>query len=79
MVTDYLITIGLVVGLFSIPAMLSAYADERFPRAPMAAFILSAATIALAWAMYGKGQQDKLGRNVTFNNFVRTGFQVDAA
>ena len=51
MVTDYLITIGLVVGLFSRPAMLSAYADERFPRAPMAAFILSAATIALAWAM----------------------------
>ena len=41
--------------------------------------LLVAASIALAWAMYGKGQQDKLGRNVTFNNFVRTGFQVDAA
>ena len=41
--------------------------------------VLVAASIALAWAMYGKGQQDKLGRNVTFNNFVRTGFQVDAA
>ena len=40
---------------------------------------LVAASIAAAWAMYGKGQPDKLGRNVTFNNFVRTGFQVDAA
>ncbi|MCA9781259.1 MAG: NADH-quinone oxidoreductase subunit L, partial [Candidatus Eremiobacteraeota bacterium] len=41
--------------------------------------VLVAASIAAAWAMYGKGQPDKLGRNVTFNNFVRTGFQVDAA
>ncbi|MEP2532983.1 hypothetical protein [Shimia sp.] len=51
MATDYLMTVGLVIGLFSIPAMLSAYADERFPRGPMAAFILSAAIIVLAWAM----------------------------
>jgi NADH-quinone oxidoreductase subunit L len=35
--------------------------------------------LALSWWLYGKGQPDKLGRNVTFNNFVRTGFQVDAA
>ncbi|MBO9476535.1 hypothetical protein J7382_03210 [Shimia sp. R11_0] len=48
MTTDYLITIGLLVGLFSIPAMLAAYADDRFPRAPMAAFVLSAAVIAIA-------------------------------
>ncbi|GAA6180296.1 MULTISPECIES: hypothetical protein [unclassified Shimia] len=48
MTTDYLITIGLVVGLFSIPAMLAAYADNRFPRAPMAAFVLSAAVISVA-------------------------------
>ncbi|MBO9395673.1 hypothetical protein J7399_09610 [Shimia sp. R9_1] len=48
MTTDYLITIGLLVGVFSIPAMISAYADDRFPRAPMAAFVLSAAVITLA-------------------------------
>ncbi len=48
--TDYAITVGLVIGLFSIPAMVSGYADERFPRAAMAAFILSAAIIALAWS-----------------------------
>lgn len=48
MATDYLITIGLIVGLFSIPAMLAAYADSRFPRHAMGAFILSAAIIAVA-------------------------------
>jgi NADH-quinone oxidoreductase subunit L len=37
------------------------------------------AALLAAWFLYGKGQPDKLGRNVTFNNFVRTGFQVDAA
>lgn len=49
MTTDYVMTIGLVVGLFSIPAMLAAYAESRFPRAPMAAFILSAAVIMIGW------------------------------
>ncbi len=48
MTTDYLITIGLIVGLFSIPAMLSAYADDRPLRSSMAAFILSAAVVAIA-------------------------------
>ena len=48
MATDYLITIGLIVGLFAIPAMLAAYADDRFPRGPMAAFVLSAAVISIA-------------------------------
>jgi hypothetical protein len=47
MATDYLITIGLVVGLFSIPAMLAAYADNRMPRTAMGAFGLSAAVIAM--------------------------------
>ncbi|SFL69856.1 hypothetical protein [Shimia aestuarii] len=51
MTADYVMTIGMVIGLFSIPAMLSAYADERFPRGPMAAFILSAAVIVLAFVM----------------------------
>ena len=51
MTTDYLMTVGMVIGLFSIPAMLSAYADDRFPRGPMAAFILSATIIAIAWMM----------------------------
>ena len=37
------------------------------------------ASLLLAWSLYGKGQPDKLGRNVTFNNFVRSGFQVDSA
>ena len=49
MLSDYLLTIGLVIGLFSIPAMLSAYADQRPPRASMAAFILAAATMAFAY------------------------------
>lgn len=51
MATDYLITVGLVVGLFSIPAMLAAYADNRFPRNAMAAFILSAAVITVAFIL----------------------------
>ena len=55
MFTDYLLTIGLVLGLFSIPAMLSAYADRRPPRTSMAAFILSAAIIAIAYARHPGG------------------------
>lgn len=53
--TDYLLTTGLVVGLFSIPAMLSAYADLRPPRMSMAAFILSVATMAFAYANHPGG------------------------
>ena len=48
MATDYLITAGLIVGLLSIPAMLAAYADGRFPRNAMAALVLSAAIITVA-------------------------------
>ena len=55
MLSDYLLTIGLVVGLFSIPAMLSAYADQRPPRASMAAFILAAATMAFAYVQQPGG------------------------
>lgn len=55
MFTDYLLAIGLVLGLFSIPAMLSAYADRRTPRASMSAFILSVAIIALAYARHPGG------------------------
>lgn len=55
MFSDYLLTIGLVVGLFSIPAMLSAYADRRPPRASMAAFILSAAILAVAYVRHPGG------------------------
>ena len=55
MLSDYLLTIGLVVGLFSIPAMLSAYADRRPARSSMAAFILSCATMALAYSMHPGG------------------------
>lgn len=51
MATDYLITVGLIVGLFSIPVMLAAYADNRFPRNAMAAFILSAAVITVAFIL----------------------------
>lgn len=55
MLTDYLLTIGLVIALFSIPAMLSAYADQRAPRMSMAAFILAVATIAFAYARHPGG------------------------
>lgn len=44
------------------------------------AIILSAlvlVAIAAAWGIYGKGQPDKLGRNSTVFNFVRSGFRVD--
>lgn len=49
MTTDYVMAIGLVIGLFSIPAMVSGYAESRFPRGAMAAFILSVAVIVLMW------------------------------
>lgn len=55
MLTDYLLTAGLIVGLFSIPAMLSAYADSRPPRTSMAAFILSCATMAFAYSQQPGG------------------------
>ncbi|WP_299348491.1 hypothetical protein [uncultured Shimia sp.] len=54
---DYLLTIGLVLGLFSIPAMLSAYADQRAPRASMASFILAAAIIAFAYVRHPGGYE----------------------
>ncbi|SEO75420.1 hypothetical protein SAMN04490248_11167 [Salinihabitans flavidus] len=50
--TDTALTIGLLIGVFSIPAMLSAYSEDRAPRYSMAAFILAAATIA--WAVTQK-------------------------
>ncbi|MDA5556700.1 hypothetical protein [Shimia sp. MMG029] len=46
MITDYMITIGLVVGVFAIPAMISAYADNRLPKVSFAMFALCAAGIA---------------------------------
>lgn len=51
MTTDYLITIGALIGLFSIPAMLSGYAEERRPTKAMAAFILAAAVLATGWIL----------------------------
>ncbi|SFK94149.1 hypothetical protein [Shimia haliotis] len=51
MTTDYLITIGALIGLFSIPAMLAGYADERRPTKAMAAFILAAAVLATGWIL----------------------------
>ncbi|CUK14670.1 hypothetical protein Q8W37_03000 [Shimia thalassica] len=53
--TDYLLTIGMLIGLFSIPAMLSAYADLRPPRFSMAAFILAMALMAYAYASHPGG------------------------
>ncbi|MDV4146304.1 MULTISPECIES: hypothetical protein [Shimia] len=55
MLSDYLLTSGLVLGLFSIPAMLAAYADLRTPRASMAAFILACAIIAFAYMSHPGG------------------------
>ncbi|KPA23486.1 MAG: hypothetical protein ACU0BK_12630 [Shimia sp.] len=51
MTTDYLIAIGALIGLFSIPAMLSGYADERRPTKAMAAFILAASILATGWIL----------------------------
>ncbi|TKZ17395.1 hypothetical protein FAP39_14535 [Shimia litoralis] len=47
--TDYILAIGMLIGVFSIPAMMSAYADERPPRASMAAFILALSLMVLAY------------------------------
>ena len=55
MLSDYLLTSGLVLGLFSIPAMLAAYADLRRPRASMAAFILAVAIIVFAYVQHPGG------------------------
>ena len=55
MLSDYLLTSGLFLGLFSIPAMLSAYADQRPPRASMAAFILAVAIMAFAYTRHPGG------------------------
>ena len=55
MLSDYLLTSGLVLGLFSIPAMLAAYADLRRPRASMASFILALAIIVFAYTSHPGG------------------------
>ena len=55
MQSDYLLAIGLLIGAFSIPAMISAYSENRMPRASMAAFILAAAIIAFAWVRHPGG------------------------
>lgn len=55
MLSDYLLTSGLVLGVFSIPAMLAAYADLRTPRASMAAFILAVAIMVLAYVRHPDG------------------------
>ncbi len=53
--TDIALTIGLVIGVFSVPAMLSAYSENRMPRVSMLAFLAAAATIAWAWAAHPEG------------------------
>ncbi len=53
--SDYLLTVGLILGLFSIPAMVSAYADRRSPRASMSAFILSFSIIVGAYITHPGG------------------------
>ncbi|MCW9043082.1 MAG: hypothetical protein OQK05_07045 [Pseudopelagicola sp.] len=55
MLSDYLLTSGLVLGLFSIPAMLAAYADMRTPRASMASFILAVAIMVFAYVRHPGG------------------------
>mgnify|MGYP000598545871 CR=1 FL=1 len=55
MLSDYLLTSGLVLGLFSIPAMLAAYADLRTPRASMASFILAVAIMVFAYVQQPGG------------------------
>ncbi len=55
MLTDYLLTIGLVVGLFSIPSMLAAYADQRTPRLSAAAFVLALSAMLFAYVEHPGG------------------------
>ncbi len=49
MLTDYFVTAGILIGLFSVPAMLAIYAEGRFPSKPMVSLILSVIMVAIAW------------------------------
>ncbi len=55
--TDFALTIGLVVAVFSIPAMLSAYSENRAPRLSMLAFLAAAGTVAWAVASHPGGYE----------------------
>ncbi|MGR3711889.1 MAG: hypothetical protein ACU0A6_02055 [Shimia sp.] len=48
MTNDYLITTAVLIWLFSIPAMLSAYADERPPFRSLVAFVIASAILGVA-------------------------------
>ncbi len=49
--TDFLIASGALIGLFSIPAMIAGYAEDRRPTKAMAAFILAASVLATGWIL----------------------------
>lgn len=49
---DLTLTLGVVLAVFSVPAMLAAVAENRAPRVSMAALIVAAAMIG--WALISK-------------------------
>ena len=49
---DLALVIGIVVGVFSVPAVVSAYTEGRAPR--VAAFAMIMAGILVAWALQEK-------------------------
>ncbi|MBE0412350.1 hypothetical protein [Yoonia sp.] len=48
---DLIFVVGSVIGAFSIPALVSAFADRRAPRAAAVAIVISAAMVAYAMQM----------------------------
>ncbi|MEX1660189.1 hypothetical protein [uncultured Thioclava sp.] len=47
--TDLILTIGLVIAIFAIPAVISAFSDQRPPRAATLAVLVSGGLILLAF------------------------------
>ncbi len=52
MTPDLILVIGIVLGIFSIPAIVSAFSDRRPPR--VAALVLVAAGCLVIWALQKK-------------------------
>ena len=46
--SDLILVLGLVIGAFSIPAVVSAHSDGRSPRAAILVILLAAAMVAYA-------------------------------
>ncbi len=46
--TDLVFILGLIIGVLSIPSMLSAYSEGRSPRVPAVVLVLAAGLVAYA-------------------------------